>query len=133
MRNWLVDFDESPWTEDEEDFSDYRKALVDARESEEEYVIAVELPGVEKEDIEVNANENSVEIKVEKEDKKEVKNDEKGFYSYKKSFAGFYRRVPLPKNADFEKINAEYKNGVLKLRIPKLENEARKGRRIDVD
>ena len=123
-------FDENPWELNEEDLSGYRRPQVDARERENEFIIAVELPGVDKKDIEVNADESGVTIKVEK--KSEEKEEKEGEYRYEKSYSGFYRRIPLPENADFENIYAEYKEGVLKLKILKLKKKVKKGREIVV-
>jgi len=117
LNTWFTDFDEDPWNLEKEDFSSYRKAWVDARELENEYIVAVELPGINKEDIEVDANDNILTIKVE--NRSENKKEQDDSYSYQSSYSGFYRRIPLPQNADTENIEAEYKSGVLKLRIPK--------------
>jgi len=129
MNRMFRGFDEDPWDIEEEDLSEYRKAWVDARESDDEYVIAVELPGVDKEDIKININDG-VEIRVEK--KKEDKKKSGESYSYEKSYIGFYRRIPLPENADGENMKAEYKNGILKLKIKKKDKVV-KGREVRVD
>ncbi|MFH1801855.1 MAG: Hsp20/alpha crystallin family protein [archaeon] len=129
FNHWFKNFDENPWDFEEEDFSQYRKAWVDAREMENEFVIAVELPGFEKEDIEVNAEDGMLTIKVEKKSEKKKEKDES--YSYQSSYSGFFRRIPLPENADAENIDAEYKSGVLKLRIPK-KAKTKKGKTIKI-
>lgn len=98
---------------------EYRKALVDFRENDENFIIAVEIPGIDKEDIHLDITENSAIIKAEKKQEKEEGSKEKGDYRYAKSYAGFYQEVALPENADTENIEAVYKNGVLKLIIPK--------------
>jgi len=97
----------------------YRRALMDCRENESDFTIAVEIPGVDKENIKLDVTENSVIIKAEKKHEKEEGSKEKGDYKYAKSYAGFYQEVALPENADIENINAVHKNGVLKLTIPK--------------
>lgn len=129
LNSWMKDFNEDPWDFEEEDFSQYRKAWVDAREMENEYILAVELPGVNKEDIDVNVEENTLTIKVEK--KSEEKSEKENAYSYQSSYSGFFRRIPLPENADTEKVEAEYKSGVLKLRIQK-KSKVKKGKSIKI-
>lgn len=108
--------------------NNYRKPLTDIWEDEKDYVANLEIPGVDKNDIEININEGNVEIKVEK--KKENKSEDKsrGIYRYERSYNGFYRCFKLPKNVDNENIQAKYNNGILELKIPKLEhkNELRK-------
>src|SRR3989338_7564454 len=102
---------------DEEWGEDYRRAWADFLETENEFIIAVELPGVEKDDIELNIDEKLLTIKASKKQEKEEKDEEK--YSYSRSYAGFARSITLPEAADVENINAEFRNGVLKIKIPK--------------
>lgn len=97
----------------------YRRALVDCDEDDKNFTIEVEIPGVDKEDIHLDVNENSVIIRAEKKREKKEGSKEKGDYRYERSYAGFYQEVSLPENADTENIDAVYKNGVLKLTIPK--------------
>ncbi|MBU0466708.1 MAG: Hsp20/alpha crystallin family protein [Nanoarchaeota archaeon] len=129
MNHWFRNFDENPWNFDEEDFSSYRKARVEAQETDEEFLVAIELPGVNKKDIELEAENNVLVIKAES--KQEKENKEENSYSYTESYSGFYRTIPLPENADTEKIDAEYTKGVLKLRIPKKESK-KKGKTIQI-
>jgi len=112
--------------------SDYRQALTDIHETDKEVIATVELPGVEKKDIKINATEEGIEIKVEKKD--EIKNEDKkkGLYRYERSYAGFYRYIPLPEGVDTEKINASYNNGVLELKMPKLDSK-KKGKQIRIE
>jgi HSP20 family protein len=99
----------------------YREPICNIDEDKENYNLSLEIPGSKKEDIKINMNDNNLEIKVEnkQEDKKEDK--EKGYYSYSKRYSGFYRSFTLPKNVDKDNIDAEYKDGVLNLKIPKKE------------
>jgi HSP20 family protein len=133
MNRFWHGFDENPWEDEEEDLTGYRKAWVDARESEEEFLIAVELPGVDKKDIEVITEENAIAIKVEKKTEKKQEDREKGSYSYEESFTGFYRRIPMPESADLGNIGAEYKNGILRLRVPKLEKAKKKSKKVAIN
>ena len=95
----------------------FRNVLVDFREEESCFLIAVELPGMEKEDIEIELREDAIVIRAEK--KKQQKKEDEGTYSYSASYAGFSRVIQLPENVDSEKVEAEYKNGVLKIRVGK--------------
>ena len=110
--------------------SNYRPALADVWETDKEIVATVELPGVDKNDIQIDATEDGLDIKVEK--KQETKKEDKGFYRIERNYAGFYRHIPLPDGVDVNKIKAGYKNGVLELRIPKSPS-AKKGKRIKVE
>ena len=112
--------------------SNYRQPLSDIWETDKEIVATVELPGVDKDSIEVNAKDNGVEIKVEKKDEHKEEDKKKGIYRLERSYSGFYRFFSMPESADLDNIKASYKNGVLELRVPKKETED-KSRRIKVD
>ena len=113
--------------------SDYRQPLADMWETDDEVITTVELPGVDKQDIKINATEDGIEVKVEKKDERKEEDKKKGRYRLERSYSGFYRYIALPENIDPNKINASYKNGVLELRMPKVEKEKRKGREIKVN
>ena len=113
-----------------DDGGDYRRAWTDFREGENEFLIAVELPGIEKEDISLEVVNGVLVIRAERKQEKENKKD--GQFVYAQSYAGFARTIPLPENADAEGIEAEFKNGVLKVRVPKKKIEKKKGREIKI-
>lgn len=115
---------------DDEEWDDYRLAWADFRENEEEYLIAVELPGVEKEDVDLHVDGNLLTIKASKKQEKEDKDEEK--YSYSRSYAGFARSITLPEAADVDNLDAEFKNGVLKVKIPKRKIVKKKGKEIRI-
>jgi HSP20 family protein len=99
----------------------YRRPIMDLYETDKEIVSAIELPGVTKDDIKVNATDEGIEVKVEKKAEKKEGDPKKGFYRMERCYSGFYRYVPMPKNADLSKLDASYKEGILELRVPKLE------------
>ncbi len=108
----------------------YREPIADIWETDKEIVATVELPGVNKEDIQVNARDNGVEVKVERQEEK--KDEKKDVYRIERTYTGFYRYFSLPEYVDTSKIEATYKNGVLELRIPKKESATDKSRRVQV-
>ena len=112
--------------------SDYRQPLADMWETDKEFRATVEMPGVNKEDIKINAADDGLEIKVEKKSEHKQEDKKKGMYRFERSYSGFYRYFSLPENADAEHVEATYKNGVLELKVPKKEIEAKKRRLIDV-
>ena len=113
--------------------SNYRQPVTDLQETDKEFISTLELPGIDKKDIEINATEDGVEIKVEKKQEDENKDEAKGVYSYASQYTGFYKYLPLPEGIDANKIKASYKNGVLELRMPKLVDSKKKTKRISVD
>ena len=68
-------------------------------------------------------------------EKNEVKEEDKkkGMFRLERSFAGFYRSFALPNNVDSDKANAEYKDGVLKITVPKLKVEEKKKKLLEVN
>lgn len=94
---------------------------MDLYETDHEIVSLIELPGVTKEDIKVSSTDDGVEIKVEKRAEEKEVDPKKGFYRMERSYSGFYRYVPMPKNADLSKLDASYKEGILELKVPKLD------------
>ncbi len=92
---------------------------VDIIEDEHSFSVFCELPGLEKEDIDVSIASNVLTVKGSKNGEK---SDEDGKYYKKESWSGtFQRTLPLPVSVDAEKISAELKDGILKLVLPKKE------------
>lgn len=96
-----------------------RKALVDVQETDKDIIVTAELPGVEREDIQLNATTERLEIQVKK--KEEQKEEKEGYRMYGSRYTGYYRSVPLPAAVDPEKVKATHKNGVLEVILPKKE------------
>jgi HSP20 family protein len=95
--------------------------LVNTREGEFAYHIDVDLPGVAKEDIDIDIKENTLTISGQRDIKKEVK--EEDYYKVETSFGKFQRVFTLPDNVDLENITASSDNGVLEVVIPKAEKD----------
>ena len=112
--------------------SNFREPLSDIWEDDKEMRVVMEIPGVDKDDIVVTAKDGGLEIKVQRKDEIKEENKNKGFYRIERRYAGFYRHLPLPSDADVEKISATYKNGILELKIPKKEGKKDKEKRIDI-
>lgn len=103
----------------------FRTPVLGVTENDSSWLAKLELPGVDKDDIQLNISERGVEVKVEKQLEKEEKSEDA--YSKYSRYAGFYRCFPLPEGVDSDKVDAEYKNGVLEINIPKpVKPEAKK-------
>ena len=109
---------------------DYVTPVADIWETDKAVKAVIDMPGVNKEDIKINVKDNGIEIKAEK--KEEKKEEKKGIYREERRYTGFYRFIPLPENTIPEKTEAEYKNGVLELTIPKKEVKEETGKTIQV-
>lgn len=104
---------------------------VDIYETDERYVINAEIPGLTKEDIDIDLKENILTIKGEK--KFEEKTEEDNYVRVERRYGTFQRSFALSENADAEKINASYTNGVLKVSIPKKEEAKPKQIKVEVN
>ncbi len=105
-------------------------APMDIFETDKGYEIEAEVPGMKKEDIEVNVTDRVLTIKGEKVD--ERKEEKKGARILERSYGVFERSFTLPEDADPDKIEAKYDNGVLKLLIPKRPESKSKKVKIEV-
>jgi HSP20 family protein len=103
---------------------------VNTREGEHAYHVEVDLPGVKKDDIDVDVKDNIVTISGERKSKKEVK--EEDYYKVESSYGKFERSFTLPENVDVENIHAESQDGVLEVVIPKLTKAENKSKKIEI-
>jgi len=101
---------------------------VDVKEDEKRVCVEAELPGMEKDDVEVLLTDNVLTIRGEK---RVEQDDSKRHYS-ERYFGSFERRIPLGVEVEADKIQASFKNGVLKLEIPKNKQAQERGRRIPI-
>jgi len=101
-------------------FSDQSWApVMDIVESEKDFTVKVELPGIKKEDIKINIENNTLSIEGERKTESEEK--KKTFHRIERSYGQFYRAVSLPKHVDDAKIKAEFNDGLLTITLPKAE------------
>jgi len=108
-----------------------RIPAVDVFEEKDDIVVKAELPGMEKENIEVNLTDHSLTIKGEKKKEEEVK--EENYYRSERSYGSFMRTVDLPKDVRADKIKAAFKNGILEVRMPKTEEAKSKEIKVKVE
>ena len=92
---------------------------VDIKETDKEFVIHADIPGVDPDDIDVHMEDGMLSIKGERES--ESKEEREGYKRVERQRGSFYRRFSLPDTANAEKISAKSKNGVLEITIPKQE------------
>lgn len=104
--------------------------LVDIEENDKEYVIKAELPEMKKEDIKVSVEDDVLCISGERKHEKEEKG--KKYHRVERSYGCFERSFTLPDDADGTKVTAEYKDGVLKVHLPKSEKAKPKAIEVKV-
>jgi HSP20 family protein len=96
---------------------------LDMYEEKNDVVVKAEVPGLSKENIEITLSDSTLTIKGEKKKEEEVK--EKDYYRCEREYGSFLRTVALPAEVKSDGAIANFKNGVLEIRLPKSD-EARK-------
>ena len=120
--NHILDDVFYPINRDEVEFSmESWNPVVDVYDNDDSIVIKAELPGIDKEGIEIDVKDRVLTLKGERSSESEVKDD--NYYRRERSFGKFERAFNLPADVDPDKIKADYKDGVLKIDIPKPEEK----------
>jgi HSP20 family protein len=104
---------------------------VDVYDDKNELVAKVELPGLEKDDIEVNITDQALTVRGERKKEEEVKEDD--YYRSERSYGSFSRTVELPTDLAVDKARASFKNGLLEVRIPRTEEAKKKETKISIE
>lgn len=104
--------------------------LSNVSENEKEYKIEISAPGLKKEDIKIDLDDNILRISSEIEDKKEEKHD--GYYRREFCKSSFQRSFTLPRLVDKENISATMEDGILNLTIPKTKEEKKDTFKISI-
>ncbi|HMT13033.1 MAG TPA: Hsp20/alpha crystallin family protein, partial [Ignavibacteria bacterium] len=106
---------------------------VNVTETDTEFRLAIAAPGLEKKDFKVEAFDDMLTISAEH--AREEKEEKNGRYNRREyNYSSWSRSFSLPENCDYGKIDAEYKNGELKIMIPKMEvKEPKKVKNISVN
>ena len=99
-------------------------------ETKNEYVITVDAPGVEEKDIDLTAEDGTLFIRGEKHNEKEDQN--KQYHCVERTYGSFQRVLSLPSDADENKIEAKFKNGVLTITVAKNTQITSSGRKIAI-
>ncbi len=106
-----------------------RVPRVDVIDREDEVLVKAELPGVDKDDVDVSMSGNTLTIKGST--KREEKEEKGDYYRCEISTGSFARTLTLPTDVDGEKAKAKFEDGVLELTLPKIEGAKRRSIKID--
>jgi len=93
---------------------------VNITEDKDSYEVSLAVPGMKKDDFKIDLDGNMLSISCEKEDQTET--TDKKFTRKEYNYSSFSRSFTLPEEVDFEKIDASYENGLLKLVLPRKED-----------
>jgi HSP20 family protein len=103
---------------------------VEVRKRDDKLVIRADLPGVKKEDLHVDVEDDVLVLSGERRDEHEESRD--GYYRSERSYGEFYRAIPLPEGVSTEQVDATFKDGVLEVAIPAPKQEDRAPKRIPI-
>lgn len=120
-KNFFSDFDEG-----------FKAFKTDIEDVGDKFLLSAELPGFNKEDINIDIDDNMLTIRAEQKQENDEK-DNKGNYIRRERSYGCYQRSFDISNVKAENISAEYKNGVLQLALPKQEEKKANQLKIDIN
>ncbi|NLO31463.1 MAG: Hsp20/alpha crystallin family protein [Methanosarcina mazei] len=109
--------------------SDTLSPLTDVAEEDYKVIVTTDLPGIDKENVELNLRENLLVISAQK--GKEEETEKEGYLRKERSFMRYYREIPLPDNVTEDGATAQLKNGVLTVTLPKTKDVTEK--RIQIE
>lgn len=104
---------------------------VELKEKDKEYLVKAELPGVKKEDVDIDIDKNYITINAKKEEEKEE--DNKNYKKSEFSYGEFTRTVYFPQEIDIENTKASMEHGVLKINAPKKAAEKETIKKLTVE
>jgi len=107
------------WRGDEPSSTTTWSPAVDIYETDTDITVNAELPGVDRKDIGLNLEKNVLTLKGERRFEKETKQE--NYHRVERAYGGFSRSFSIPAVVDEERIRAEYKDGILKISLPKKE------------
>jgi HSP20 family protein len=109
-----------------------RQPLVDLVDNGKEYLVKAEIPGINKDDLKIEVTEDSLEISGETRFEEKEEDKETGYLRRERRYSKFYRSLPLPENVLTEKVEADLKDGVLTVKLPKAVPPEKKTKKVTV-
>jgi HSP20 family protein len=107
----------------------YWAPIIDIEEDKDNIIVKVEIPGMKKDDMKVAVHGKILSVSGERKQESEVR--DKTYHRIERAYGKFSRTITLPSEVDADKIKASYKDGLLRINLPKLESV--KPRQIDVE
>ncbi|NLW55472.1 MAG: Hsp20/alpha crystallin family protein [Firmicutes bacterium] len=104
---------------------------IDLKETDQEIILEADLPGVNREDLEITVANNQIMLKGEM--KRDETKEERGYHLTERRYGSFYRTIPLPVEVKADQASAKYRNGVLEVRVPKAESSKNRGFKLKIE
>lgn len=104
---------------------------IDVEQRGDSICVRADLPGVRKEDVQIEVTEEGLLLSGERREEREEGGENQGYRSIERSYGGFYRTIPLPQKVDLNQLKAKMRDGVLEITVP-LDASAR-ARRIQIE
>ncbi len=103
---------------------------IEAFQKGDRYIVRAELPGLKKDDVQVELTDDAITIQGERREEREEERE--GYYHTEREYGQFYRSIPLPEGVISESAQATFKNGVLEVSMQAPPAEASRGRRLEI-
>lgn len=130
MDHFFHGFDLEPFGAGDMVTSDFMPR-VDVKEDDKEITVTAELPGMDEKDIDITLSNNSLTVKGEKQEETEDKG--KDYYRSECRYGSFHRVIPLSVEVDENKAEADFKKGILKIKLPKTVEAQKSCKKIEIN
>ncbi len=116
-----------------ESFKSIANVRSDISETEKEVKVVCEVPGLKKQDLKIEVDDDTHMLTISGEQKTEQKEENEKYHVMERGYGSFTRRFRLPDNANTQEIKAKLEDGVLRLNIPKVEQAQKKVKQIELE
>lgn len=107
-----------------------RIPAIDMKDAGNEYIVEADMPGMSKENVEIEIVEGGLRISAKKEEASEEERE--GYLRRERGYMSFHRRLPIPEDSDVDAIEARLVDGVLQITIPKKERPEKERKTVEV-
>ena len=117
-------------------FAQFRSGMlspkIDVAEGKDAIEVTAELPGIDERDVDVTLEQDVLTIRGEKKTERDEQDKDKNWHVMERSFGSFTRAIPLPFDPDATKVEAKFDKGILRIRLPKPAEVAKKQQKIEI-
>jgi HSP20 family protein len=103
---------------------------IEAGQKGDAFIVRADLPGLRKEDVDVEVTENAISIRGERREEREEERE--GYWRSEREYGQFHRTIPLPEGVIVDNAQATFRDGVLEVSMPCAPSQANRGRKVDI-